>query len=223
MCRLCRGTGDSRNIVRILKKGRAPEYGNIWCSVLLEMGIYFAGRFMPFYGTCIAVGISVAAIAAYFLSRHRGLVFDSVLLLSAYGMFGGLLGAKTLYMLVEKERIQWGRILEWDYWNVLMQGGYVFYGGLIGGFLALFLAGRLHKIKLWSYIEACIPCIPLAHAFGRIGCHLAGCCYGIEYNGVGHIVYHAPSFAPTEVSLFPVQLAEAVFNFMIATFLFVWI
>lgn len=127
------------------------------------MGVYFAGRFIPFYGACIAAGILAAGIVAYFLVRHRKLDFDFDVLLSAYGLCGGMVGAKALYMIVENEYIQWERIFEWEYWNSLMQGGYVFYGGLIGGLLGLLLGSKIHKINLWSYLETCIP---IAHAFG---------------------------------------------------------
>lgn len=186
-------------------------------------GIYLAGRFISFYGILIAAGIIIAGTEGYFLVKHRGLDFDYALLLAAYGVSGGMAGAKILYLFVVRDQIEWNRILDWDYMMLLLKSGYVFYGGLIGGLAGIWLGGRLHKLPAGSYLETCIPCLPLAHAFGRIGCHLVGCCYGIRYHGIGHIIYHAPSFAPVEVPLFPVQLLEAAGNIILAMFLTWWI
>ena len=47
--------------------------------------------------------------------------------------------------------------------------------------------------------------IPYVHAFGRIGCFCAGCCYGIEYTGPLSVAGH-----------FPVQLLEALLLFAFA-------
>lgn len=58
---------------------------------------------------------------------------------------------------------------------------------------------------------------------GRIGCFCSGCCYGMEYNGFGHIVFSNTPYAPIGVSLFPSQLVEAFLNliiFMVLAFLY---
>lgn len=187
------------------------------------IGIYIAGRFIPIYGLMITTGIVVSGVVAYILVKKHGLILEDMLILGAYALSGGFIGAKLLYIWVDRKQINWSRMLDLEYMNELWQGGYVFYGGLIGGLLMLFLGGWIHKIKVLDYLKLCIVCIPVAHGFGRIGCHFAGCCYGIPYTGLFHIVYHAPSFAPTELSLFPVQLLEAGLNFVIAGILSVWI
>lgn len=56
-----------------------------------------------------------------------------------------------------------------------------------------------------------------------VGCHLTGCCYGIEYEGIFHIVYHNNLFAPNDIGLFPVQLAEAIFNLILAVVLLIYL
>lgn len=185
-------------------------------------GIYWMNKYIPIYGIMIAIGIISSCFLGYILIKKYSLVIDNLILLSAYGLGGGMIGAKLLYIIITRNQLEWDRIFEWKYINMLLQGGYVFYGGLLGGCFTLFLAGRIHKIRVLEYLKVCIPCIPLAHGFGRIGCHFAGCCYGIPYTGIFHVVYHAPSFAPKEIPLFPVQLLEAFLNFLIAIFLFIW-
>ena len=51
--------------------------------------------------------------------------------------------------------------------------------------------------------------IPIMHAFGRIGCFCAGCCYGRPYEGFGAVVFPYGSQALAGEKLFPVQLVES--------------
>ena len=89
--------------------------------------------------------------------------------------------------------------------------GFVFYGGLIFGFLGAFAAGKLFAFSLSDYAPAAVPSLPAAHALGRIGCFLAGCCYGCEWEkGVLH---------PDGVFRFPVQLLESACLIVISAFL----
>lgn len=62
--------------------------------------------------------------------------------------------------------------------------------------------------------------IPLFHAIARIGCFLAGCCYGIEYTGFGSITYTImDNGILNSVNRIPVQLIEAGFNVLIFIYL----
>ena len=79
----------------------------------------------------------------------------------------------------------------------------VFYGGLLGAIGALYLYGKVRKINTDDLLQTAAPCFPLFHAFGRIGCFMAGCCYGIPCS-VGF-----PLAVEPDVIRFPVQLVEA--------------
>lgn len=102
-------------------------------------------------------------------------------------------------------------------------GGITFIGGLIGG-IASFLVGyaifrKKFKARLVDMVSIAPCCILIAHAFGRVGCFFAGCCYGkptdsflgIQFPGMTHKV-HAT------------QLYEAIFLFALFTvcFLLYW-
>ena len=181
------------------------------------------GRFVPMYGLMIMLGIFAASAAAWQLVKRNKYDPNHLLILIAYGLLGGMAGAKILFLLININSIDWSRILDLEYLKVLMSSGFVFYGGLIGGLGAVFLGGKIHKIRVLPYLEAAIPCLPIAHGFGRIGCHFASCCYGIPYDGPFHVIYHTSeymaTYAPVDTPLFPVQLLEAVINFGIAAFL----
>ncbi|MBR2750003.1 MAG: prolipoprotein diacylglyceryl transferase [Clostridiales bacterium] len=182
------------------------------------MHIFFNifGRQIPAYGLLIVLGAFIANVIGYFLVKHEKKSFDDFMLVEAYCILGGFLGAKILYLIVTFNDIEWNRIFEADYFNAVMKGGFVFYGGLIGGAAAALLAGKLHKLEISYYFTHCIFLIPFIHGFGRVGCFMAGCCYGVPYDGPLAVVFPDNSLALHGVKLFPVQIVEAVFLIIIS-------
>ena len=99
----------------------------------------------------------------------------------------------------------------------------IFYGGLFGGILGSLLGARLAKTKLVDFLNPVVPALPLAHAFGRIGCFCAGCCYGVPTSSCMGVVYEHPiGGAPVGISLLPVQLFESGLNLLIFLLLIVF-
>ena len=90
-------------------------------------------------------------------------------------------------------------------------------GGLLGGLAALLLYLHHFQLPYGVYLSSITPAVPLAHAFGRIGCFFAGCCYGIPYAPpIGICLKNAIGTAPTDIQLFPVQLLESGLDFLLA-------
>lgn len=171
------------------------------------------------YGVMIALGLLAAGALACWLGRRFSLDENDIILLGTYATAFGISGAKLLYLALNFSLIDWSRFFEWEYFRMLMGGGFVFYGGVPAGIFGLWLAGRLHHIQVVDYVRVCIPSLPLVHGFGRVGCTLAGCCYGIPYSGPCSITYHNSFAAPHGIPLFPVQLLEAVVEFAICALL----
>lgn len=182
-------------------------------------GFYIGNILVPYYGFMICIGLFAAGILGFILTKRFFIAFEDFIILYAYVGGFAIMGAKALYLIIMAKQINWSRITDPDYLHLLMSGGFVFYGGLIGGIIALPVVKKIHKIDVLSIIKVIVPCIPLAHAMGRIGCHLTGCCYGAHYDGLFHIVYHNNLFAPNDIGLFPVQLLEAVCNLILAAVL----
>lgn len=164
---------------------------------------------LPAYGTMIALGLVLANVIAAVIIKKKKMDFDYFILLEAYCLLGAFIGAKGLYLIVSFNDIKWSMITDPAYFNEVMLGGFVFYGGLIGGLLAVLIAGKAHKIDYKEYIVSFVGLIPFIHAFGRLGCFCAGCCYGMPYDGPGYVIFPEGSFAIPNVKLFPVQLVEA--------------
>lgn len=139
---------------------------------------------------------------------------NDLLILVGISSLGAMIGAKALYFVVSFRQIDFSKLLEWDYLSGLLRGGFVFYGGLLGGGAAYL--GIKWKIPMAAdYSSLIATLIPLGHGFGRIGCHFAGCCYGKICQHAPYVVYRNSVFAPNHVRLFPVQLAESFGNFLI--------
>ena len=163
---------------------------------------------LPVYGLCWLAGIIVAGGLGFILIKKRKIHHFDYALSALYVIVGALVGSKLLFILVSfQEIIELGLSI----WEVF-QGGFVFYGGLIGGFLGLLLYCRIHKIKAFEYMDVYAAVVPIGHAIGRIGCHAAGCCYGIPYDGPFSVVYTEVDGAHGYLNtpLLPIQLIEAL-------------
>ncbi len=162
---------------------------------------------IPIYGVMFFVGIFVAAAVAALVCKKRELPGYEIAYSGVYTMIGAMIGAKLLFIIVS-----WKDIVKYDIpFENILKGGFVFYGGLIGGFLGLLTYSLIYKMKLNKFLDIYAAVLPLGHAFGRVGCFFAGCCYGMEYDGPFCYTYTATAgVTPLGVPLFPIQLLEAL-------------
>lgn len=145
--------------------------------------------------------------------------FDNAIYLYTFAGIGAMIGAKILSLLQNiPEMIAAFQDPNMSFFQVFMafmRGGFVFYGGLIGAVVAYFLAARFFNYDPYEYLPAIAPALPLMHGISRIGCHLVGCCYGIETTSSICVVYTNSISAPNGVPLVPVQFFEVVLEFCI--------
>ena len=94
--------------------------------------------------------------------------------------------------------------------EAVLKGGFVFYGGLIGGAVGLSIYALMYKLDTVKFFDIYALVLPLGHAIGRIGCFFSGCCYGIEYDGFFSVSYNKTlGLTPLHTQLLPIQLIEA--------------
>jgi len=180
--------------------------------------INILGRTIPTYGMLAFAGIVVAiCFAVFYFSKYHDIEKEDIFDASMFGIIGIGIGAKLLYIItILPDLIKNFSILDWKTLIPrLLQGGFVFYGGLIGGIIGIYIYSRLFKISFKKLCMILIPVVPIFHSIGRIGCLLAGCCHGREYNGFGSITFYNTNLAPTGVPLFPMQIVESVCNLII--------
>ena len=112
----------------------------------MHIDITLFGLTIPAYGCMIASGVIMANIFAMFVLKRTKQDLNDFIILEAFCILGAFLGAKGLYLAVSSRQIQWSRLTDFAYFNQLMQGGFVFYGGLIGGLLCVIGAGKIYKM-----------------------------------------------------------------------------
>ena len=106
----------------------------------------------------------------------------------------------------------------------LLRSGGVFYGGLIAAVTVALVYIWRHRMPMWTTTDVFAPGIALGHVVGRLGCLLAGCCFGRPTSVPWAISFHDPnafatSGTPLGVSLHPTQLYEAGAEALILAFL----
>lgn len=91
---------------------------------------------------------------------------------------GGLVGARIFYVIQYWHTLSNPLVEFFQIWN----GGIVFYGSAIGGWIAGLIAHRIFlkkfNVSAWKLADAVAPSVALGLCLGRIGCFLNGCCYG---------------------------------------------
>ena len=125
-----------------------------------------------------------------------------------YIILGALIGGKIFFIFFNWDTFWASTLVE------KLRFGFVFYGGFIGGISAGIIWLKKHKKPLLPAMDFFAVPLALGHAIGRVGCFLAGCCYGkIAHNFLG-VKYSDPhSLVPEHlhnVSLYPVQLMESL-------------
>ena len=182
--------------------------------------IYIYGRQIGTYGVCMAAAVLLVASLAIKRGKKNGVVPEDIYIVGAAAMGFALICGSLLYIFVTYPAETIWKLIAAGKIDAILGGGIVFYGGLIGGVLGAILGTKIAKCKLSDLEASVVPFIPLGHAIGRIGCLMAGCCYGMEYEGLC-AVYYANSVAglPPDQGCFPTQLLEALINCGICAYL----
>lgn len=165
------------------------------------------------YGLMIGIGVAVALLVGDYRAKKKGLNGDLIYGLTVSTVILGFLAARILFIITE-----WQNFLQ-DPMRYITGSGFVVFGGIIGGALTIYGYCKWKKMDFWSYLDLMIPSVALAQGFGRIGCFLAGCCYGKETDSCIGIIFTNSQFAPNNVSLLPSQLFMAAGDFAIAAVL----
>ncbi len=162
------------------------------------------------YGVLLAAAYLVGLWFAAGRARARGLDGNRVTDLGIYIIISALVGAKLLLVVVEFDHFRRDPA---EIWTVVRSGG-VFYGGLLLAVGVAFWHIRRHRLPIWTTCDAFAPGIALGQAVGRLGCLLAGCCYGRPTELPWGVTFTNPLAAanvgtPLDVSVHPTQLYES--------------
>ena len=157
---------------------------------------------IPVYGIFVVTGILSGLYIIYKKVKTLNYKKEENYGLILYILLGTLFGAKYFTLLTNfnkyKDNIDFNKI------------GLSSYGAAIGILILLIIFAKQYKKNFKELINNILPAIPLMYGISKIGCFLAGCCYGIKYNGPLSITYKYSLSAPKNISLFPIQIIETI-------------
>jgi len=167
------------------------------------------------YGLMMALGVGLGLWFVYVQAKKQGLPAPRVLDAAFYILLISILGAKLILLFSDFSRYTRNPK---ELLNLARSGG-VFQGGLIFGVLFALWYFRRHKLPTWKMADLMGPALALGHGFGRIGCFAAGCCYGRECSLPWGVTFNNPKAEqitgiPLGIERHPVQLYEAILNFL---------
>ena len=168
---------------------------------------------IPFYSIMILLSLIANIIVVMIISKKYSFTRKEIICLLLYENVGIIGGAKILTFLQNNKELN-------GQFNFVSLG-LSSYGAVVGALLFLILFILQFKKSLEEMLYIFMPSIPLMYGIGKIGCFLAGCCFGIEYNGFGSIVYNYSKSAPEHTHLFPVQIIETIFFFVIFAYMII--
>lgn len=168
------------------------------------------------YGFFIALG---AIAGVWYMAKQGkkevGLTFDQANALFLYIFLAAFVGGK-LFLFFEDPS---------DYLSnprrLLTGRGFVFYGSFLLAIPTMLWFFRKHKLNPYKMLDVMAITTCLVHMFGRMGCLMAGCCYGKPTDSILGLTFSDPAcYAdPKGVPLHPTQAYEAFFIFLVMCFL----
>jgi phosphatidylglycerol:prolipoprotein diacylglycerol transferase len=169
------------------------------------------------YGFMLAIAFLSAIVVAGREAKRLGLPEGQFYDLCFYIVVAALLGSRLLFVILEPGRLLSHPLQILAIWK----GGLDFQGGL---FLALVVAFFYIHHHGWPWrptLDALALGAPLGQFFGRIGCFMAGCCYGKPSDVPWAVTFTNPhTLCPLRVPVHPAQLYEGFLDLGVFMFLY---
>jgi phosphatidylglycerol:prolipoprotein diacylglycerol transferase len=164
------------------------------------------------YGLMIALGV-VAGMAYLIVTgrRETGLTFDQANSLFLLIFLAAVVGGKLFLFLEDPARYVH------DPAALFTGRGFVFYGSFLLAIPTMFWFFKKQKLPTYQMLDLMAVTTCLLHIFGRVGCFLAGCCYGKPTDSIIGVTFtdKACYAEPLGTPLFPTQLMEAGYIFLV--------
>ncbi len=158
------------------------------------------------------------------IGQEQGLDPDKLWNLGIIALVSGIVGAKLLMFVVEPHYLRHPS----DIFSLAtLQSAGVWSGGFVLALIMCVWYMRRNDMPVLRTCDVFAPGLALGHAFGRVGCFAAGCCYGRETHVPWAVTFHNPLAnevvgTPLNVPLHPTQLYEMVVELANCLFL-VWL
>lgn len=180
------------------------------------------GAPIPSYGVISAVGAILASLVFAALVRASGKDGNKAFELLLETVIVAMLASKVVGLLFQDP------MAGVSLWERLVKTGGVWYVGFLSGVGWMAIRARSLGLPTMSVIDHAACAVPVGHAFGRLACFMAGCCYGSACELPWAVTFtseaaHARAGTPIGIPLHPVQLYEMSTEFILAGFLSFWL
>lgn len=130
----------------------------------IPSGFVLFGHTITFYGIISALSYLLGIILCCVFAKKRGFKTEDIITLACYVVPFAIIGARVYYVLFKLEYYT-------NFWDVfkIWEGGLAFYGGMIGGAIAVLLYCLIHKKNFLALLDIIAPAMILAQAVGRWG------------------------------------------------------
>lgn len=167
--------------------------------------------------TSFGVMVALGALAGLWVFRRElahAKLPDAALDAAVYGLIGGLLGAKLLYV--------FEHLGEGSFFSLFLdRGGMSWFGGFVGGVLAGVATIRAKRWPMMAVLSAATPALAIGQMLGRVGCFLVGDDYGSPTSLPWGVAFPR-GLPPTTDRVHPTQIYEAIFLAILAWLLIRW-
>ena len=140
-----------------------PKLG--WSFDIDPTAFTIFGFRIQWYGIIIAFGLILAVIYALPKMRRFGLDYDRTIDVIFSGIIGGIIGARTYYVIMKWDEFNW----DWKAIINFRNGGLAIYGGIIGAFLVGYIAARIRKVKILPMLDITVIGLLIGQGIGRWG------------------------------------------------------
>jgi len=177
--------------------------------ILIDFGFFQ----LPAYGVLLATGVITALWTLRLRADRAGMNGVRLVDFALWLVIWALVGAKVLLVLVELPRY----IRDPAAILGTVRAGGVFLGGFVAAVIAAIVLLRRYKLPALATFDVVVPSLALGHTIGRIGCLMAGCCWGGRCDLPWAITYSNPIAAqnlgtPLHTALHPFPVYSSLFN-----------
>jgi len=125
---------------------------------------------------------------------------DTILDLMVFIIIGSIIGARAVYVATQSQDYT-GEAAK----NILLitEGGLSIHGGIIGAMLFGWFYCKFKGLEYWKMVDFVIPAVALGQFFGRLGCFLNGCCYGIKCYTIDTAIQASEKSGLKNIFVFP--------------------
>jgi len=165
------------------------------------------------YGLFVALGFFVGLLITAKLGKSEGFSPQQIMDMGFIIILSAIIGSRVMYVLMNTAYYTHAPLDMFKIW----EGGLVFSGGVIGVILTMLWHIKRHGLPLGKTADLWTPAIAIGQGIGRIGCFMAGCCYGKPTDSIFGVVFtHPKSLAtPLNVPLHPTQIYSSLSGFVI--------